>query len=123
MRMFIPSVMADNVDGERWFRAGIIAWHRCAALKWNSAAAPCLNRLRRGQPLEDRRVHLARIAMAEIVELAVRNVDARRRQRVCRLSRDVHREHPVEPAVRGINGKPVQSLRIGDLRHQWMERS
>ena len=55
------------------------------------------------QPVQHRRVHLAGIAMAEIVELAVGHIGARCRQHLMRLPRHLHREHPVEPAVHEID--------------------
>src|SRR5260370_15977068 len=60
-----------------------------------SASLAC--RSHPAQPAQDRRVHLVRIAMAEIVELPVGDICACPRQPLPPLPRHLHRTHPLEP--------------------------
>src|SRR5438477_144895 len=73
-------------------------------------------------PFQYLRVHLAGIAMAEVVEFAVGHDRAGRRQRVACLPRHLDRKHPVQPAVDDVNRQAAQSFGVGNFRHQRMKR-
>ena len=53
--------------------------------------------------IQDRRIHLARIAMAEIVDFTIGDVGAGRRQHVAGYPCRLHRKHPVERAVHDVD--------------------
>src|SRR6185369_16385576 len=113
-----PPMTPDNAASGVWFRNGL----KGAEARSGQASRPhARTKSRDHDPNESGRImisssfalptqnigiDLARIAMTEVVELAIGHIGARRRQQRLGLPRHLDRKHPVEPAVRDVNGKP-----------------
>ena len=60
--------------------------------------------------------------MAEVVDFAIGHPGPAGSQRLFGLPRKLHREHPVERAVRHVYRQAVQSLLVGRFDEEGMER-